>query len=508
MTKDSTKVVDVFLMSLLVLLFSVSSPRTILGAETQKPSEADNYLVTYNNEGEDLLIESFVAEYALFPQDLKEAIYQEVREMNLGHFEDNTVFIESARLEKNWGILTIRGKDNYDTGEFNLSGDIEIREGTREKIVFASDKEGKYQVAYKGATNIINVLDSIDENELSLESKYAMWDYPISENQKSDFEALSVAPKFPWQSYTPYRVSSSRYPEWHLDGLGMWAIDMVPTVSAEDARRALSPITGTVTDVCRGSTQSYMVLRDANGVDYYSILHLITSSIPTSIQDGSSISQGNYLGNIYYGSHNQTGACPQNTTGTHLHLGLPSQNFVLDGYRFTTTTPTSTYLKLTTRSGQTLVYPNITSHNLVSTLPADIYTVTMNCQNGSSGSYCLDNVDPHVLKGKMTKGTNPAGKSYLQVQVPKVAGTPYLYGGKVKVYDVARGGYISKLDYSNSVTAGLSELSYSAGITVLTFYIDPTYLNINEENNLSVRVFPSNGGSFYINYHKAKRQQG
>ena len=136
----------------------------------------------------------------------------------------------------------------------------------------------------------------------------------------------------------------------------------------------------------------------------------------------------------------------------------------------------------------------------------DIFVVTNNCRNGSSSSYCLDAASPHVIKAKMTIGTNTSGKFYVKVYIVKYDGTKFGQSGSVRIYDNDMGQYISQLDTSKEITAKLSKINYDSGGYSVDFYIDPSYLSINQEHNLAIHLTSSDNSGKYIDYFKVKRE--
>lgn len=138
--------------------------------------------------------------------------------------------------------------------------------------------------------------------------------------------------------------------------------------------------------------------------------------------------------------------------------------------------------------------------------PEDIYRVTNNCQSGSSGGYCLDKDPNHKIKAKMGLGKNSAGKFYVKVTIEKFDGGEFGQGGSVRIYDNDRQTYISRLDPTSAVTAGRSRIDYTSGGRSKVFYIDPSYLQVNEENDLAIHLTPNDNSSMYIDYFRVKRE--
>lgn len=487
---------------LILLLFSVQLFKVQAVEKVEfKTSTGSSMEYNKTNKTQTYKVKSYLKEYDSLDKELKNLLLIKLSEWDLQAPLDDTFIIESGRFEKTWGIIFFRAKDKYDTGELKLSENEEVHYGVQKQLIYSKDSKGKYIAAFKEDSNLITVLDSISNSELSMEAKITAWDYPASKSAKQSMAAASPLVKFPWQATTPYNISQT----WHYDGFNRWSIDFKPKNNTEFTRKIVSPVSGTISNICKGILQTYIFIKRSGTTEEYGLLHLSTPTISTKLVLNGNISQGDEIGYLYNDTIPQTNSCVQKLTGTHLHMhtNSVSKNMVIDGYTITTNSDGS--FKLLGRNSNQI--SDIWNHDLISTQLRDIYTPATNCQNGRSGSYCLDRPNAHIIKGRIMTGINSAGKPILRVEVSKVDGGKFTTSGKMKIYDQNRG-YISKLDSSDNATANKSEISFSSGRDSIVFYIDPSYLNLNETTNLSIRLLSSNGSTMYIDYFKITKARG
>lgn len=140
-------------------------------------------------------------------------------------------------------------------------------------------------------------------------------------------QTASQSWKMPWPSNTRGPVSQT----WHTDGYGRPAID----IGLNAGTPVLAPVDSTVVSTCiaRGTSSHRAIKLRSNDGKEYSLIHVNA----TNVSNGKSYRQGEQIGTVAADKPNDPKCAV--STGIHLHLGLPSKTFSIDGYNFTSSYP-------------------------------------------------------------------------------------------------------------------------------------------------------------------------
>jgi murein DD-endopeptidase MepM/ murein hydrolase activator NlpD len=139
--------------------------------------------------------------------------------------------------------------------------------------------------------------------------------YPPTSDCKSGW-------KLPWRSGDSIKVNGG----WHTDGFN-------GTTNAVDfglkaGTPVLAPVNATVVSFCKATNDNHLGIKfRTDDGKYFAIAHVKS----TSVSNGTRFTQGQQIGVV--ASDTPWNACAQ-STGVHLHVGLPSQNMKIDGYDF------------------------------------------------------------------------------------------------------------------------------------------------------------------------------
>jgi murein DD-endopeptidase MepM/ murein hydrolase activator NlpD len=128
--------------------------------------------------------------------------------------------------------------------------------------------------------------------------------------------------KFPWRSSASIPVTNS----WHTDGFNGTAnaVDF----GLQAGTPVLAPVNATVVSFCKATNDNHLGIKfRTDDGKYFAIAHVKS----TSVSNGTRFTQGQQIGVV--ASDTPWNACAQ-STGVHLHVGLPSQNMQIDGYNF------------------------------------------------------------------------------------------------------------------------------------------------------------------------------
>ncbi|WP_293332298.1 ricin-type beta-trefoil lectin domain protein [Microcoleus sp. CAWBG58] len=150
---------------------------------------------------------------------------------------------------------------------------------------------------------------------------------PNNPNQRWKSSAsVSTTWKMPWRG-----GPVSRNQSWHPDGYGLSSLDL----GLSAGQPVLAPINSTVVSTCNAGNNHRAIKLQASNGQYYSLIHVTTSSIWI----GKTYNQGAQIGVV--ASDIPWNDCAK-SKGIHLHMGFPSQNFSIDGYNLTPSSlPTS-----------------------------------------------------------------------------------------------------------------------------------------------------------------------
>jgi murein DD-endopeptidase MepM/ murein hydrolase activator NlpD len=130
---------------------------------------------------------------------------------------------------------------------------------------------------------------------------------------------VATAWKLPWRG-GPVSLNQ----RWHSDGYSLSSLDF----GLQAGQAVIAPINSTVVSTCNAGNNHRAIKLQASNGQYYSLIHVTTSNIWV----GKTYNQGDQIGVV--ASDTPWNSCAQ-STGRHLHMGFPSQNFSIDGYNLT-----------------------------------------------------------------------------------------------------------------------------------------------------------------------------
>lgn len=112
----------------------------------------------------------------------------------------------------------------------------------------------------------------------------------------------------------------------------MWAIDLgiASGVGLVAGSNVLAPVDSTVVSSCDAGNNHRAIKLEATDGTLYSLIHVTTASVKNSYK------QGDVIGTV--AADTPWNDCAKSQK-PHLHFGLPSQNFTIDGYTFNTNSP-------------------------------------------------------------------------------------------------------------------------------------------------------------------------
>lgn len=267
-------------------------------------------------------------------------------------------YLPNLRLEKNWAFATIffheEGVTYEGEGESPLSNAF--------MMMLSKDKNKEWMAARSDETEGNDVIRNIPDKDISPNEKREILFHPGTslefeptgvEIQTTTEERLAeignevaytqtasaVDYRMPWDSSEGnFTISRS----WHGGGHPLWGAgsDLAVDFGHPSNTIILSPVSGTVFIKCLnpGSYNQGMVAIKAHGTnEIINLWHLEKSTVPSSIVQGSNITQGQYLGKMVVGFDNEANqTCPLYSQGTHLHVVYPYKPFTIDSYSFNT----------------------------------------------------------------------------------------------------------------------------------------------------------------------------
>lgn len=143
---------------------------------------------------------------------------------------------------------------------------------------------------------------------------------PNNANQRWKSSANAATTwKLPWRG-GPVSLNQG----WHSDGYGLRSLDF----GLRGGQAVIAPINSKVVSTCNAGNNHRAIKLQASNGQYYSLIHVNTSNIWV----GKTYNQGEQIGVV--ASDRPWNSCAK-STGVHLHMGLPSQTFSIDGYKLT-----------------------------------------------------------------------------------------------------------------------------------------------------------------------------
>lgn len=248
---------------------------------------------------------------AALSAQIRTAIKSALDQRPAGILSGNILYITSARVEADWGLVTLTS----DVEIHNYPESVGVSEGSQ-LVAFVTVGE-KSIAALSGTPEFEDVLGLISDDELSAEARDV-----LSGRFKESPTATIIL--FPWDHTQRWVLKQG----WHSDGLGGGAnnIDLAP-LHSEPHKAVLAATDGIITRICEGHSAANVriVHPDGTATTY---IHLDKNSVNSTLL-GASVTRGTKIGVLYNGDlKNDCG----DSTGPHLHFGVPSRNIVIDGW--------------------------------------------------------------------------------------------------------------------------------------------------------------------------------
>jgi|GEM_PF-5963118 len=156
----------------------------------------------------------------------------------------------------------------------------------------------------------------------------------INGNPPSNCPDTQSAWRLPWRAGVTANLSQG----WHYDGWNKNSNGLDFAVPA--GTPVLAPRKSTVVNFCNAGGNHLAIQLKAEDGSIYSLDHVNS----TSVFQNKTFNQGEMIGTV--ASNRPWNNCAQ-STGPHIHFGLPSQNIQIDGYNFS---PSSIPRSLTSKN--------------------------------------------------------------------------------------------------------------------------------------------------------------
>lgn len=250
----------------------------------------------------------------------------------------NVMTLIGLRVGSNWAIGTLTFADVSRTPATTLEAldetiDTQINPNTVIAVLLVEAADG-WQAALDNDLQVQRLLEEVPTSELSMAARVAIFpdNFGLLRPDVLTTEQQFDGYKLPW----PGGAAWARTQSWHG---GTWSgrfpgnnsIDF--DIINEDNADILASASGIVTHTCRiaGQQQAGIIIQTDGTSESLGYLHLELDSIPSSLDIGTYVEQGNIIGRMVEGTVIET--CGY-SYGTHLHLFLPTRPFSMDGYTF------------------------------------------------------------------------------------------------------------------------------------------------------------------------------
>lgn len=258
---------------------------------------------------------------------------------------ENVFYLPNLRKESTWILADLYFQDaTLPSSDSPLSNSF--------MMLLVLDESGKWIAALADEPQAADLAHYIPDSELDFNAKTTLFKYFPSQFKTS---TTDVDYKFPWASsgtsffFSGYRTTNTvpctNNSAWHgiknfVGNLSCHALDFAPVLSGTiKTANVVSPVSGYVYGLCKNPgdlKQAAITIKASNSEEYIGLYHVDKASIPSNIQLGSKINQGDPLGQLVEGFVNEKkSTCPLVSEGTHLHLVAPEKPFNIDGYTFT-----------------------------------------------------------------------------------------------------------------------------------------------------------------------------
>lgn len=262
-------------------------------------------------------------------------------------YDGNTYHLVGLRVENTWAIGTMSFADLSDSSANGYNNVAEI--DNMFSILLVMTEKG-----WKGAVDtdheIATLLDYIPSSELAEEARSVLFYDRFGQPERAESPAILNSDeqqyhyyKFPWPSVDDFSVSrgfgSSNDTKPHCNGTDIGqkryqCVDFANNLRTSPDPNIVAAATGVVTLVCdipnNGIRHSYVVIT-TSGTNQEMVGYRHINGNTMAIQTGDVVQQGDYIGKLF--PRAVSNSCGH-VEGMHLHLTMPTNNFVIDGQTF------------------------------------------------------------------------------------------------------------------------------------------------------------------------------
>jgi hypothetical protein len=280
-----------------------------------------------------------------YPREVYATLQDSLRKWGKGEPKNNVFTVTNTNNIKNLYTFSIgEGKPYGDKNPDELIP-ANVKELENFELIPFEDAElfavyiiKKADGSYLGASStnledLSKVLKEVPDEIIEQKSKDTLL---IEYQKKTAFSMFSIKAEAA-QSYDDYRMSYESgigyqiTNGWH--GSGYRSIDMIPPGANGVIKASAS---GVITNLCINSStkQSYIEVTTLGTGEKMGYRHIDNTNFSTGIYEGAFVWQNKDLGTMVPGFAGTMGSSCGYSQGTHVHMELPSQNFVWDGYNF------------------------------------------------------------------------------------------------------------------------------------------------------------------------------
>lgn len=261
------------------------------------------------------------------PEPAREAISEAVAARAPGPWS-----LVSLRQEATWALGTVTPADLAQP----VDGDGESRLDPQLLLaVLLVQTEAGWEAALQGDARVDALLTRVPEAELSLAARGDI--FRRGGAKAGDVHApVYGAYKLFWPSGTPWVVTQGWHDSYTWGGRfpAYTSLDFDIVGAANSDILAGAP--GTVTYMCDDGTQVLVGVTTSGTTENVGYLHLNRASVVAAgITNGTSITLGKKLGTMLNSDGGTISTSCGTSSGTHLHVYLPSTSITLDGVAFT-----------------------------------------------------------------------------------------------------------------------------------------------------------------------------
>jgi hypothetical protein len=244
--------------------------------------------------------------------------------------DTDTLMVTSASIFEDYGIIStaILDKDQPKQGAYSHTNQQKML-----SLLVIRDKANTAKIFLPGQILDQAAQDFLQTKKADLEAIREIFE------PSPELSLLSKPSyKFPWPAGEGWKTYDNRnirkYYDlggWHKDATG-WALDFTPPKNS--SLLVLASTSGVVDWACEDEHGQVAVkVKNSGSQEVLRYYHLDKNKPYTSVL--TSLKQGQVVGHLAEGDNQSYEGCNLFSWGTHIHLGLNSQAFNLDGYSFT-----------------------------------------------------------------------------------------------------------------------------------------------------------------------------